>query len=79
MKTLEELVELSSKEAKFHQYLVTKYDLNREGSFIHFCLYCFLFVLARWAWLNTELEDPLIEKQLKILCITWNMAGRVNI
>lgn len=34
MKTLEELIELSEKEAKFREYLKTKYDLNRECNLI---------------------------------------------
>ena len=31
MKTSNELLELSAKEPKFKEYLIKKYDLNREG------------------------------------------------
>jgi hypothetical protein len=79
MKTLEELIELSEKEVKFREYLKTKYDLNRECEKKFIILIEKNGFLARWAWLNTPLEDPLSENKLKILCITWNMAGQVSI
>lgn len=38
----------------------------------------FLFLLAHWAWINKNLEDPFQSRTLKVLCITWNMAGKVG-
>ena len=80
MKTLDELIELSEKEVKFREYLRTKYDLNRECKNKKKNKYKrkkYVKFLARWAWTNAPLDDHMTENKLKVLCITWNMAGQV--